>query len=152
MADDKWDMKVQLEVGDRGEQLFMEKYPGKIELFPGREYDFTCLDTGAKIELKTDTYNMTKSNNFFMERFSDVHKETPGGPWRAERDNIDIFVYYFVRHNTWFQFTDLPQLVERLNLLTTKNGLVYIKNKGWVTGGYKINRDKLADLYTIFTF
>lgn len=147
-----WDFKLQLQTGDRGEQLFLERYPTKIEIYPGREYDFTCLETKAKIELKTDTYNIEKTSNFFMERFSDVHRETIGGPWRAARDNVDIFCYYFVRHNIWFQFNDVPALVERLDRLTENKGLVYIKNKGWITAGYKINRDTISDLYDVWEF
>jgi len=148
---DNWDFKAQLEVGDRGEQLFLEHYPRKLTIYPERAYDFTC-SSGAKIELKTDTYNMEKTENFFMERYSDVHRETVGGPWRAAGDDVDIFCYYFVRHNTWFQFNDIPALVERLNELTTGKGLVYIKNRGWVTGGYKVKRDELEDLFDVWEF
>ena len=142
----------QLEVGDRGEQLFLERYPRKLEIYPGREYDFTVKSSREKLELKTDTYNMNKSSNFFFERYSDVHRKTPGGPWRAHKDEIDIFCYYFVRHNLWFEFRDLDGLIERLNDLTKKQGLIYIKNKGWVTGGYKIPREALDDLYDIWEF
>lgn len=149
---DKWDFKKQLEVGDRGEQLFMEYYPRKLEIYPGREYDFTVKSSREKLELKTDTYNINKSNNFFFERFSDVHRKTPGGPWRSLKDDIDIFCYYFVRHNVWYEFRDIPELIYRLDDLTKKQGLIYIKNRGWVTGGYKVDRDALDDLYDIYEF
>lgn len=147
---DVFSFDKQLVVGDRGEELFLERYPTKITIYTGREYDFTCSATGKKIELKTDTYNMTKTPNFFMERYSDVNRKTVGGPWRAVRDNVDIFCYYFVRHNCWFQFNNLPALTERLDELTAKQGLIYIKNKGWVTGGYTVKRDALEDLYDIY--
>ena len=152
MAGDKFDFKAQLKVGDRGEELFLERYPGKIEVYPGREYDFTCKKTGLTIELKTDTYNMDKTANFFMERFSDVHKQTSGGPWRAHGDDVNIFVYYFVRHNLWYQFNNLRGLCERLDELTKKQGMIYIKNKGWVTAGYTVKRVDLEDLYDIYEF
>ena len=144
--------KAQLEVGDRGEQLFLERYPRKIEIYPGREWDFTVQSTGEKLELKTDTYNIDKSPNFFFERFSDVYKQTPGGPWQSYSHGVDIFCYYFVRHNVWFEFRDMEALLERLNKLTENKGLVYIKNRGWVTGGYKIPRNLLEDLYTVWEF
>ena len=150
MAD--WDFKAQLEVGDRGEALFLERYPSKIEIYPGREYDFVCKKTGAKIELKTDTYNMDKTQNFFFEKYSDLHRETPGGPWRAAGDNVDIFCYYFVRHNIWFQFNHVNELVQRLDELTKDKDLVYIKNKAWITGGYKVKRDALEDLFDVWYF
>jgi hypothetical protein len=151
-ANKAWDFKGQLAVGNRGEELFLERYPRKLEIFSGREYDFTVKSSREKIELKTDTYNMDKSDNFFLERYSDVHRKTPGGPWRAYKDKIDIFCYMFVRHNIWFEFRDLPALIERLDDLTKKQGLIYIKNKGWVTGGYKVPRDSLSDLFDVWEF
>lgn len=147
-----FDFQIQLKLGNRAEELFLEHYPTKIEIYPERAYDFTCTKTGAKIELKTDTYNIDKTSNFFMERYSDVHKKTIGGPWRAKRDKVDIFCYYFVRHNIWFQFNNIPALISRLDELTDGKGLVYIKNKGWITGGYKVKREDLEDLYDIWEF
>ena len=149
---DSWDFKKQLGVGDRGEELFLERYPRKLEIFSGREYDFTLKNSREKLELKTDTYNIKKSPNFFFERYSDVHRKTPGGPWRAHRDEIDIFCYMFVRHNIWFEFRNLPELVARLEVLTKKQGLIYIKNRGWVTGGFKVKRDDLIDLFSVWEF
>ena len=153
MSKDKaWTFQEQLTIGNRGEELFLERYPRKLEIYPGREYDFTVKSSREKLELKTDTYNINKSDNFFFERFSDVHKETPGGPWRAHKDKIDIFCYYFVRHNIWFEFRDIPALVKELNSLTKSSGLVYIKNRGWITGGYKVRRECLEHLYTVWEF
>lgn len=147
-----WDFQKQLEIGNRAEELFMERYPRKLEIFPGREYDFTVKSSREKVELKTDTYNMNKSPNFFFERFSDVHRQTPGGPWRAYEDGIDIFCYYFARHNLWYEFRNLPELIKKLNKLTKKQGLIYVKNKRWITGGYKVSRDMLEDYYDIYEF
>lgn len=151
-ADKRWDFKEQLQLGDRGEQLFLERYPRKLEIFPGREYDFTVKSSREKLELKTDSYNMDKSDNFFFERFSDVARETPGGPWRAAKDSVDIFCYYFVRHNLWFEFRDLPALTKKLDEMTKKQGLVYIKNRGWTTAGYKVNRESLSEFYSVWQF
>ena len=140
--------KDQLVVGDRGEELFQQYYPTKIELYPGREYDFTCVTTGAKIELKTDTYSLFKTENFFMERYSDINREDkPGGPWRALQDKIDLFCYMFVRENVYFQFEVTQKLIDRLDNYTEKKGLVYIKNKGWITGGYKVPRKIIEEFY-----
>lgn len=147
-----WDFQVQLEFGNRSEELFAERYPRKLEIYPGREYDFTVKCNGQKLELKTDSYNLTKTENFFLERYSDVHKKTPGGPWRAAGDKVDIFCYYFVRHNTWFEFRDLPKLIKRLDELTANKGLVHIKNRGWITGGYKVPRSALEDLFDVYEF
>lgn len=147
-----FDFQKQLTVGNRGEELFLEHYPRKLEIFPGREYDFTVKSSRQKVELKTDTYNMEKSDNFFFERYSDVHRKTPGGPWRAHKDKIDIFCYYFARHNLWFEFRDLPGLIKELNTLTSNQGMVYIKNRGWVTAGFKVPREALSNYYDIWEF
>ncbi len=147
-----FDFKGQLAVGDRGEELFLERYPRKLEVFPGKAYDFTVKSSRETLELKTDTYNMKKSENFFFERYSCVDKKSPGGPWRAKKDKVDIFCYYFVRHNVWFEFRDVPALIKRLDALTKKQGLIYVKNRGWITGGYKVKREDLEDLYSIYEF
>ncbi len=147
-----FDFKDQLGVGDKGESLFALKYPRELAKYEGREYDFTVKATGQKLELKTDTYSMEKSNNFFMERFSDVTSQKPGGPWRADQDKIDIFCYLFAMNNTWFEFTDMPGLVKELERIVKPRDFIYIKNKGWTTGGYKVNRKALEPFYTKHTF
>ena len=54
-----------------------------------------------KLELKTDTYLMEDTENFFME--TESHGK-PGGPWRALGDGIDFFVYYYIKNNSFFWF------------------------------------------------
>lgn len=144
--------KDQLIVGDRGEELFLERYPKKLEIYPGREYDFIIKKTGEKVELKTDTYNINKTDNFFFERYSDVSRKTNGGPWRAEVDKVDIFCYYFIRHNIWFQFTELDKLIRYLNEIVNESKLIYVKNKGYCTAGYKVNRKELEKFYDIYSW
>ncbi len=150
-----FDFKAQLEFGDRGEELFIENYPkdrGTLEIYPGREYDFTRSD-GKKVELKTDSYNIHKTENFFFERYSDINKQDkPGGPWRAYEDQVDIFYYMFVRHNICFEFNISKEFIDAINKYTEKKGLVYIKNKGWITGGYKVPRKIVEQYYTAFSF
>lgn len=146
-----FDFNEQLKVGSRGEEIFLERYPNKLSIYPGRDGDFITED-GKKIELKTDTYNMNKTSNFFIERYSDIDKKSPGSVWQASEHGCDIFCYMFVRHNTWFQFNDIPKLITRLEDLTSNMGLIYIKNRCWITGGYKIPREELSDLYEIYEF
>jgi hypothetical protein len=112
----------QLKVGDRGEELFMQHYPKGIIIHPGRDGDFIEKSSGKKIELKTDTYNMDKTPNFFIERYSCIQKESPGSVWQAQSHGCDIFCYMFVRHNIWFQFNNIPKLIERLEDLTKPKG------------------------------
>lgn len=146
-----FDFKEQLKVGSRGEELFLKYYPEKIYIHPERDGDFITED-GKKIELKTDDYNMDKTDNFFIERYSDLNKKSPGSVWQAKGHHCDIFVYYFVRHNTWFIFKDLDKLINRLEELTKGKGMVYIRNKAWTTAGYKVKRDDLKDLFEQYTF
>jgi hypothetical protein len=148
----EFDFKEQLEVGTRGEELFLEHYPKKLTIHPGFDGDFIIDKTGEKIELKTDTYNMDKTENFFIERYSDLYKESPGSAWQAYQHGCTKFCYYFVRHNLWYEFNDLPKLIERLEDLTANMGYVRVKNKAWITAGYKIKRVLLEDLYDVYEF
>lgn len=152
MSSKTFDFKKQLTLGDRGESLFMERYPRKLEIYPGREYDFVVKSSREKIELKTDSFNMLKTPNFFFERYSDIQSKKPGGPWRAAEDKVDIFCYYFVRFNMWYEFRDLPELIKVLDKYTEKKGMIWIKNKGWTTGGFTVPRDLLEPYYTIYEF
>lgn len=147
-----FDFKEQLQCGERGEELFLEHYPKRLRIHPDRDGDFIEEHSGRKIELKTDTYNINKSPNFFIERWSDVHREKPGGPWQALEHGCDIFCYMFVRHNIYFQFNDLPALVEKLEDLTGSKGLIYIKNGRWITAGHKVPRRDLEELYDVYEF
>lgn len=147
-----FDFQAQLKVGTRGEELFLEHYPEPLEVIPIHASDFRVKTTGKIIELKTDTYNINKTSNFFMERWSSVYDERPGGPWQALAHRADIFCYMFVRHNIYYEFNDLPALVKRLEDLTKGKGLVYIKNQTWITGGFKVPRSELEDLYDIWEF
>lgn len=146
-----FDFQTQLKVGNRGEELFLEYYPEKITIWPDRDGDFITM-SGQKIELKTDTYNMNKTDNFFIERYSDFEKKSPGSIWQAHEHGCEIFVYYFVRHNTWFVFKDLPKLIKVLEESHGHKGFILIKNKGWRTAGWTVPRDSLKDLYERYEF
>jgi hypothetical protein len=148
-----WDFKTQIQVGSRGEELFQEAFPTKLEVHPGHDGDFIEAETGKKVELKTDTYNMDKSPNFFIEMYSSYYEEPkkPGGPWQAQQHGCDIYCYMFVRHNTWFQFNDIPEMVNKVETLRPA-GFVFIKNRAWVTAGFKIKRDYLKDIFERWEF
>src|ERR1700761_3813752 len=90
-----FNFKTQLSVGNTGEKEFLIRYPS-FKQADGIKYDFITPEEQT-IELKTDTYSMEKTENFFMEFHSNVNSQTLGGPWRAARDKVDFFVYYFIR-------------------------------------------------------
>ena len=79
----KFDFNTQLSTGNIGEDHFKQLYsnlnPVKSE---DLKYDFK-LSNGSTVELKTDTYDMEDTPNFFMEYYSDMKKLKIGGPWRA---------------------------------------------------------------------
>jgi len=150
-VDKTWSFQDQLAVGSRGEALFMERYPRKLDIWPGRDGDFVVSKTGQKIELKTDQYNIDKTPYFFIERYSDFHKKSPGSIWQAHDHGCEIFCYYFVRHDVWFEFRDIPALIARIESIAPK-GFVFIKNKAWVTAGWKILRDDVMDLGEVWEF
>lgn len=142
-----WDMKTQLSYGLKAELEFCERYHRKLtKVDEHRLWDFEC-GKGIRYELKTDTYPLSKTPNFFMERWSVLGKDKPGGPWQALSHEADVFIYYFASDKTYFQFDDIAALVGRLDVLTKKSGMVYIPNKGWTTAGYKVKRADLEDLY-----
>jgi hypothetical protein len=142
-----FDFKEQLGVGQRGEDIVKDVYPRKLAVYEGREYDFVVEDTGEKVEIKTDTYDMAKTPNFFMERYSDNYRRTPGGLWRASQDSVDIFIYLFPKNFTYFEFMVTRELIDKLNKLTAKVPLCYIKNRSWHTSGYKVHRDSMSEYY-----
>lgn len=148
MTNNKFDFKEMLQWSNEQEQQFMKTYK-KHKLIPStdRKWDFTT-PRGLKVELKSDTYDADKTGNFFLERYSDMYKKTPGGIWRSAQDGVDIFIYHFVSNNVYYEFRDLPDLVKVLDKLTEKMYVVGVRNKAWITGGYKIPRDLLCNYFT----
>jgi hypothetical protein len=148
----KWDFRDQLVVGSRGEELFLQHYHSPLVIYPEHRADFKRVSDGALVELKSDTYNIDKTPYFFMERWSDFHQKKPGGPWQSREKRVDVFCYLFVRHNIYYEFNDLKVLTKELDKLTDKQGMVFVKNKGWVTAGFKVLREALKGLYTRYEF
>lgn len=147
-----WDFQKQLKLGTQGEELFIQYYHEPLIIYPKRRADFKTIKEGLLVELKSDSYNMEKTPYFFMERWSDFHKKKPGGPWQSRSKRVDRFCYYFVKHDCYFEFKDIRKLTDKLDELTSKQGLVFVKNKGWVSAGYKVKRDDLKELYTCHRF
>lgn len=139
--------KKQLELGNKGEDLFIKEYgfwygPKKGD---GKTHDLILKD-GAKVELKTDFYTLDKTQNFFMERFGSVEEQKIGGPWKALEDGNKYFIYCYYKNKAFFWFTT-ERLVNKLDSLIKKNKLKlkYINNQCWTTAGYLINRMDVMD-------
>lgn len=147
-----FDFKKQLEFGQQAERDFMECYHTPIIPATTLSYDFKVVECGSKLELKTDDYNHDDTPNFFFERYSDLHKKKPGGPWQSRKKRADIFCYYFIRNGIYYQFEDIKLLCKTLDTYIKDNKLSYVavRNKGWITSGYKIPREDIAHLYDVY--
>lgn len=146
MSDKIFDWKEQLTVGDDGERNFVRDYP---ELKPVKCKDLIAdfkLKNGWFVELKTDTYDMNRTPNFFMELYGNEQKKL-GGPWRAKKDGIHLFIYYFINNKTYFWFNPIT-LCEMVDKIIIKNKLSTVKivNDGWAADGYKIPRKELESI------
>jgi hypothetical protein len=141
----EFNFKDQLSVGGKGEAMFLKMFP-KLEKADGIKYDFQC--NGKTIELKTDTYSIEDTQNFFMERYSSIESKKLGGPWRAHQDNVDFFVYLYEKgqHCYWF---DTKRLIPQLDdyIKQHKPRQVEINNTSWTTLGYLIPRKALVNQY-----
>jgi hypothetical protein len=142
MAEKTFYWKAQLNVGQRGEDLFAEMYP-KVTKTDGRVSDFVL--NGEGIELKTDTYSMDATPNFFMEYYGNVDKAAIGGPWRAAKDGVTWFVYMFIQQKKcfWFRSETLVKFLnEHIKTLKPKS----VKNRGYEALGYAVSREACAHL------
>lgn len=146
-----FNFKTQLAVGDAGEKWFIENYHSPIVQIKAHKADFRRIDDGRVIELKTDTYSMDKTPNFFIERYSDFAKKSPGGIWQSKAKRVKIFCYFFIKDGVYFEF-DLAALVKELTPIADeierKGKFLWIKNTGWVTAGFTYPREKLKHLFT----
>lgn len=141
-------------VGDLGEMALARAYPKQLKRLDGIENDFKIKNSGF-LELKTDTYDMARTPNFFMERYSDDHNFKNGGPWYALEKGSNVFLYYFTKNKKLFWFDDVKALVELLEQLTRNVMPIKIPNKGryvssYNTLGYKVPRQMLTNLYKEF--
>jgi hypothetical protein len=74
--------QAQLSIGDKGEKDFQEHYSKfKPIKSTDRRIDFELCD-GKTVELKTDSYDMSRTENFFFEILSCTKSKKPGGVYR----------------------------------------------------------------------
>lgn len=137
------EFKKDLKRGHAGEHSFFQIFQASITHLDGRNADFEINKTGETIELKTDYYDFSLTENFFMERYS--YDDKPGGPWQSASKKIDYYIYYYQSHNMLYIF-NTEQLVNRLDRIMKNEKLVSVKNKGYTTRGYKVNRKLIEEL------
>jgi len=150
-----FNFKDQMRIGDIGEADFARIYE-KLEPkknIENRQIDFT-LNNGKTIELKTDSYSMNNTPNFFMEKNTVSHDNTSksGGPWRSKEHKIDYFVYYYMNDKVFFWF-EPKSLCKFLNKYIKSNKLKAItipnkdgKGREYKSFGYKIPRKEVLSV------
>lgn len=134
--------KEDLEIGKKYEQEYLDLKKGAIKFSDTLAYDFVSATTGAGIELKSDTYDMNETPNFFIERYS--REGIDGGPWQSLSKGAKIFIYWFPKNKISYVFY-LDKLVKFLDEIIKKYHLklVDIKNNNYTTQGYLIKREYL---------
>ena len=147
-----------LKKGQDAEALWMElmkqKYPMyQIERLDGRRHDFVMHSPlgSFTIELKSDSYDMAKTPNLFMERWSVWETKKPGGVWQAQTKDIDLYCYWYPKNKIMLT-GDVNRLI--LNIEEMKlpaKCLIPIFNRGFTTKGYKLEREKLYGIEGLVT-
>lgn len=132
---DGFNFNTQLKKGLDGEKLLLSRYPW-ITKTDGLKGDF--IVQGKKLELKTDYYDPQERSTFFMERYSDIARKTPGGPWQALEHKCFYYAYFFPKRDIMYLF-QTKQLVDRLESLNLQR-LIEVKNNTHITGGYIVER------------
>lgn len=138
------EFKKSLSKGKKAEAEFLSLFPDLIaESSGGFIEDFTILANGKTIDLKTDFYCATKTENFFWERWS--YKNQDGGAWQAKRKGVDYIVYFFAT-NMQFHCFEVKTLVRELDKIVPNLYLHNIYNSSHVTQGYKVKRADLEHI------
>jgi len=139
------DFKTDLARGRIGELAFLHATAGSVTPTDGREGDFVVTGTKIKLELKTDMYDMDKTENFFFEVYRSGNR--PGGAFQALEHGCKYFLYCFSPNAVVYAF-DTKALAERLELLHDSRNLTLtsVGNKGYTTRGLKVHRDLVTDL------
>ncbi len=136
-----------LQKGKLGEKWLFENWPHPgLTPLDGRKSDFIDVRTQRRVELKTDSYDMDNTANFFIEQWSDVDKMKPGGPTQALLHNSELWVYLFIQNKTYFVF-ETQELVDFMKENAHKYAVVTVNNRGWTTVGFKVPRADVAHLY-----
>lgn len=139
--------EASLAKGKAGEAALLALWP---ELTPIDGYQGDFMLNGFKAELKSDQYDMNKTPNMFIERWSDANRATPGSVWQALAHECVYFIYWYPANKTAFIFDTLAlknyldHLIPDLKLEPIK-----IANTSWTTIGYKVNRELLKDFYEV---
>lgn len=137
---------TQFSKGEKWEITILLKYFPIFIKSKVRAYDLFDVERFLKIELKSeDDYSIWNTNNFFIERFSNIKTGTLGGVFRAYKDNVDYICHYFPIDNCEFWFS-ISEFYNAVTKLESNYKLIKVKNKNYSTGGYIIPRSEIIKL------
>lgn len=136
--------------GQIGEGLFASLFP-ELERLNGVKSDYRHRVTGELYEIKTDSYDATKTANFFIERYRNDNNMTNGGPWQSKDHGSTKFVYFFPVNKLAYIF-EVGALIEALEKIIPTLKPKYIKNKGYNTIGFAVPRELLKHISTEIRF
>jgi hypothetical protein len=139
--------KKSLSIGQMGETLYFAASNGTLERLDGRKADFRVMSSDDLVELKTDSYSMS-TGNFFIERYSDVNKKSPGGPFQASANGCKYFDYFYVQDLAIFRF-NTEELCQWIKEHEAELKPMNIGNTTWTTQGYLVKRELVKHLYEV---
>lgn len=133
-----FNFQQQKKFGDQGEADFFKYYAVLgIKKENGRKWDFSM--DGQGIEVKQDSYPMSKTPNLFIEKFSNIETGKKGGIYRAHNDKVKYFVYYYANDGVFLWYD-----VELLYKFIVKNEDDFVKkvirNKNYKSEGLLVPR------------
>lgn len=135
--------KKSLKKGQDAEAEFLLKYPNLVRT-DGRKHDY-LNSKGEKVELKSDSYSLDQTENFFMEIVSVKEKLKIGGPFQSLSNGVDYYVYQFASDNAVFIFKT-SELCAKLLLIADVRKQRDVLNKDYKTTGILIKRTDLTEL------
>ncbi len=135
------DFQTDLARGKAGELAVQRLWPELVQI-DGRCGDFV-LPNGDKVEVKADSYNHDKTENFFFEVYSSIESGAAGGPFQAAEHECTYFVYYFKSHDIAYVFKTQDLLFQIGQwVLAACPTMVEVPNRSWITCGYKAPRSE----------
>lgn len=145
-----WQPKVfsfqkQFKKGVKGEDFFVECYKDiNARRGDGKIIDL-LVNENDSVELKSDSYSMERTENFFIERYGNYQKLKDGSIWRSSLDKIRYFVYCYAPDKKfyWFNVEDFKKYMDdNLHKFEQRE----IKNPGYTSLGFLVPRETVKEL------
>lgn len=129
-------MEVKFEIGYRPNAALKKYQTDSLERFLG------------SVEFGSDEQGCSETRNFAVERYSDMERQTPGGPWQSKAD----FYAHIFRDGTIFVFKRTEFLTRANQLMASTNPRTFVKDNGaYKTLGYRLEISDFLDLIQIVT-